>query len=91
MLQPHIVGKTKPSQTIFDAQSHKLVNATDAGIIEPAKVCRVALGNALSVASLLITLGGIVVVPRDSSLENQLALSKQAFRDMFSGDGVGAQ
>jgi chaperonin GroEL len=91
MLQPHVTGQTKPSQTIFDAESHKLVNASDAGIIEPAKVCRVALGNALSVASLLITLGGIVVVPRDSSLENQLALSKQAFRDMFSGEGVGAQ
>ena len=91
MLLPHVTNTTKPSQTIFDAQSHKLVNAQDTGIIEPAKVCRVALGNALSVASLLITLGGVVVVPRDSGLENQLALSKQAFRDMFSGDGVGQQ
>ena len=91
LLEPHIVDQTKPSYTIFDAQSHKLVNASEAGIIEPAKVCRVALGNALSVASLLITLGGIIVVPRDSGLENQLALSKQAFKDMFSGDGVGAQ
>ena len=43
-----------------------------------------AIGNALSVASLLITLGGIVVVPRDSGLENQLAMSKQAFQDMLS-------
>jgi len=43
----------------------------------------------VSVASLLITLGGLVVVPRDSSLENQLALSKQAFKEMMSGDGVG--
>ncbi len=91
ILQPFIAGQNKPSQTIFDAESHKLVNASEVGIIEPAKVCRVALGNALSVASLLITLGGIVVVPRDSSLENQLALSKQAFKDMFTGAGVGAE
>jgi len=91
ILAPFVIGQTKPSQTIFDAESHKLVNATDAGIIEPAKVCRVALGNALSVASLLITLGGIVVTPRDSSLENQLELSKQAFKDMFTGAGVGQE
>lgn len=74
---------------VFDAREHQLVNPFDAGIIEPAKVCRVSIGNALSVASLLITLGGIVVVPRDSALENQLAMSKQAFKDMMQGGGVG--
>jgi chaperonin GroEL len=72
---------------VFDANKHEFVNALDAGIIEPAKVCRVAIGNALSVASLLMTLGGIVVVPRDSGLENQLAMSKQAFKDMMASGG----
>ncbi len=76
---------------VFDAKDHKVVDPFKAGIIEPAKVCRVSIGNALSVASLLITLGGIVVVPRDSTLENQLAMSKQAFQDMMSGGGVGQQ
>lgn len=74
---------------VFDAKEHKIVEPFKAGIIEPAKVCRVSIGNALSVASLLITLGGIIVVPRDSGLENQLAMSKQAFQDMMSGGGVG--
>lgn len=69
---------------VFDANSHSVVEPFEAGIIEPAKVCRVSLANALSVASLLTTLGGIVVVPRDFSLENQLALSKQAFKDMMN-------
>ncbi len=80
-------------QKVFDAKDHKVVNPFKAGIIEPAKVCRVAIGNALSVASLLITLGGIIVVPRDSGLENQLAMSKQAFQDMMnsSGGGIGQQ
>lgn len=75
--------------TVFDANKHEFVNAIEAGIIEPAKVCRVSIGNALSVASLLMTLGGIVVVPRDSNLENQLALADKAFKDMMnSGMGM---
>jgi chaperonin GroEL len=82
-LEPYIAGKQEPPKFIFDANAHKIVDPEEAGIIEPAKVCRVSLGNALSVASLLITLGGIVVTPRDSGLENQLALSKQAFKDMM--------
>ena len=84
ILQPYVVNQTKPSQTIFDAESHKLVNATDVGIIEPAKVCRVALGNALSVASLLTTLGGIVTSPRNAGLEQQLELSKSAYKEIMS-------
>lgn len=90
-LEEHIIGRDTPPEMIFDADSHTVVNAIEYGIIEPAKVCRVSLGNALSVASLLITLGGIVVVPRDAGLENQLALSQQAFKDMMSGAGIGAE
>lgn len=73
----------KPGK-VFDANAHKYVEPYEAGIIEPAKVARVAIGNALSVASLLITCGGIVCVPRDSQLENQLAMSKQAFQEMMN-------
>jgi len=69
---------------VFDAQQHIIVNAMSAGIIEPAKVCRVTIGNALSVASLLTTLGGIVVSPRNAGLEQQLELSKGAFKEMMS-------
>lgn len=90
-LLPHISDCNSPPKYIFDASTHKIVDPKEAGIIEPAKVCRVSLGNALSVASLLITLGGIVVVPRDFTLENQLALSKQAFQDMMAGGGMGQE
>jgi chaperonin GroEL (HSP60 family) len=83
-LGPHIIGKDCPPSLIFDAEAHTIVDPEKVGIIEPAKVCRVSLGNALSVAALLITLGGIVVVPRDFTLENQLALSKAAFKDMMN-------
>lgn len=84
VLEQHFANKQEPPKFIFDANAHRIVDPEEAGIMEPAKVCRVSLGNALSVASLLITLGGIVVVPRDFGLENQLALSKQAFKDMMN-------
>lgn len=90
-LSKFIIDQNKLPTAIFDADQHVIVDPMKAGIIEPAKVARVSIGNALSVASLLITLGGIVVVPRDSQLENQLALSKQAFKDMFTGSGVGQE
>lgn len=78
-------GKDMGPPTVFDANRHEFVDPLQAGIIEPAKVCRVSLDNALSVASLLITLGGIVVAPRDAGLEGQLEMSKQAFKDMMAG------
>lgn len=81
---PHVTGMDAPPAYIFDANSHKIVQPETAGIIEPAKVCRVSIGNALSVASILSTLGGLVVSPRDAHLEQQLALSKSTFREMMS-------
>ena len=72
---------------VFDASQHTIVDPFEVGIIEPAKVARVAIGNALSVASLLITLGGLVVVPRNADLENQLELAEKSFKDMM-GSGM---
>jgi chaperonin GroEL len=83
MLQPHLKTKGLP-KTIFDANEHKMVDPFAAGIIEPAKVCRVAICNALSVASLLTTLGGLVVVPRSEQLEMQMDIANQAFKDMMN-------
>ncbi len=86
-MEPHIRQSAENknlSKMVFDANQHILVNALDVGIIEPAKVCRVTIGNALSVASLLTTLGGIVVSPRNAGLEQQLELSKGAFKEMMS-------
>lgn len=79
-------SKELPS-LVFDASEHKLVDPFKAGIIEPAKVCRVSIGNALSVATLLMTLGGVVCVPRDSGLEHSLAMGKQAFNQMMETQG----
>jgi chaperonin GroEL len=77
-----IQARSLPDQ-VFDANSHTLVDPIQAGIIEPAKVCRVSIGNALSVAGLLTTLGGIVVVPRDVTMEQQKELADHAFKSMM--------
>jgi len=74
-------------ELVFDANNHETVEPMAAGIIEPSKVIRVSIGNALSVASLLTTLGGIVVVPRDGNLEMQMELANQAFSNMMDTAG----
>jgi chaperonin GroEL len=88
VLREHVEGRDTIPDKIFDADEHKIVDPMSVGIIEPAKVCRVSVGNALSVASLLITLGGVVVVPRNSDLESQLEMSKATFREMMAGGGM---
>jgi chaperonin GroEL len=75
---------TKIASKTFDADAHEMVDAFEKGIIEPAKVARVSIGNALSVAGVLMTVGGIVVAPRDYNLETQLELSKSAFQQMLN-------
>jgi chaperonin GroEL len=76
---------------IFDADAHESVDAWAAGIIEPAKVHRVAIGNALSIASLLVTLGGIITECYNPELESQMELSKMAFKDALGQSDVGQE
>ena len=84
LLENEYKDRTSLPDKVFDANLHTIVNPMTAGIIEPAKVARVTIGNALSVAGLLTTLGGIVVAPRNAGLEQQLELSKGAFKEMMS-------
>ena len=77
--------RTLPQQ-VFDANTHELCDPVTSGIIEPAKVVRVSIANALSVASLLTTLGGIVVTPRNVDMEQQLELANNAFSNMMQGE-----
>lgn len=79
--------KNKLPDTVFDANEYTYVDPFTAGIIEPAKVCRVSIGNALSVAGLLTTLGGIVCIPRQEHLENQMEIADKAFSNMMNSVG----
>ena len=49
----------------FDARNKKVKNALTAGIIDPVKVTRTALENAVSIASLLSTAGGAIIYQKD--------------------------
>ncbi len=64
-----IVEKVKAEKVVtrgFDAESLEYVDMIEAGIIDPTKVERVALQNAASVASLLLTTEALVTdIPED--------------------------
>jgi len=49
----------------FDAETNEYVDMMQAGIIDPTKVERVALQNAASIASLLLTTEALVTDSRD--------------------------
>lgn len=49
----------------FDARNKKVKNALTAGIIDPVKVTRSALENAVSIAGLLATAGGAIIYKKD--------------------------
>jgi chaperonin GroEL len=66
-----IVEKVKAEKVLtrgFDAESLEYVDMIEAGIIDPTKVERVALQNAASVASLLLTTEALITdLPEEKS------------------------
>ena len=62
----------------FDAARNEYVDLVDAGIIDPTKVVRIALENAVSVASVLLlteaTMTEIPEVKKERSLEPEMAM-----------------
>jgi chaperonin GroEL len=52
--------KSAPDTTGFNAANEKVEDLMEAGIIDPAKVCRIALTNASSISSLLLTTEAII-------------------------------
>lgn len=50
---------------VYDARNKKIKNALSAGIIDPVKVTRTALENAVSIASLLATAGGAIIFVKE--------------------------
>ena len=77
-----VVGKVLESKDLdfgFDAQEERYVNMIKAGIIDPAKVVRVALQDAASVAGLMVTTEAMIA---DRP-------SKEAAPAMQGGGGMG--
>jgi chaperonin GroEL len=58
-----VVEKVKAATAVangFDAESNEYVDMLQAGIIDPTKVERIALQNAASIASLLLTTEALI-------------------------------
>ena len=58
----------------FNAASEKVEDLMEAGIIDPAKVCRIALTNAASIASLLLTTEALISELPDEDGEKMPAM-----------------
>lgn len=56
--------KLNREQTVYDGVTGSLVDAWDSGILDPTKVTKTALSNAVSICSLLSTSGGAIVFNR---------------------------
>ena len=54
----------------YDVRSEGIVNMFDQGIIDPAKVTRTALENAVSVASMLLTTEAVITSDPEEKKEN---------------------
>lgn len=52
---------TRSDKIVYDARNKQVKRALAAGIIDPVKVTRTALENAVSIASLLSTAGGAII------------------------------
>ncbi len=60
------VSETEDSNFGFNAESGEFVNLIEEGVIDPTMVCRIALQNAASIASLLLTTEALVTeVPEE--------------------------
>ncbi|EES89539.1 chaperonin GroEL [Helicobacter canadensis] len=74
------VEKDSNANNGFDASSGKYVDMFEAGIIDPLKVARIALQNAVSVSSLLLTTEATV---------HEIKEDKPAMSDMSGMGGMG--
>ena len=55
----------KNKNKVFDARNKSVKNALKVGIIDPVKVTRTALENAVSISTLLSTAGGAIIFVKD--------------------------
>jgi chaperonin GroEL (HSP60 family) len=69
---------TDPS-LVYDAEASRFGTAEEAGVFDAAKAVERAVENALSIAGVLGTMGGIVAQYRDHQLEREEAAEEREF------------
>jgi chaperonin GroEL len=69
----------RDTSKVYDAMANQFVEPFGSGILDSTPAVLEAIRNSLSIASLLGTLGGVVVFPRDAAVERQEARDTQDF------------
>lgn len=72
----HLVANT---DDVYDIENEKYGNAYDLGLFDASKAVSESLGNAVSIATVLGTCGGLVCHPRDSEFERSEARADSEF------------
>jgi chaperonin GroEL len=75
----HNNDSSNQDSEVWDGSTDKFVSAVEAGIVDSVPAVLEALRNSISIATLLGTLGGIVVFKRDDGLERQEASETYEF------------
>lgn len=70
---------TSDKKKVYDVNDHVYGTAKELGIFDAALAVEQALKNAVSIASVMGTLGGIIAFPRDSALEREEASAQVNF------------
>lgn len=79
--QQEILGKLiENKDLVYDVENGVFGKAKELGIFDATLAVEQALKNAVSIASVMGTLGGIVAFPRDGQLERQAALDDANFQ-----------
>ncbi len=70
-----VVQKVKEGKADFgyNAQTNKYENLYESGVIDPAKVTRIALENAASIAGMFLTTEAVVVEKKEENAGNPAA------------------
>lgn len=70
----------KDRELVYDVENEKFGDAKKLGLLDATKAVEQAIKNAVSISSVMGTLGGIVAFPRDNELERQEARDEVSFQ-----------
>jgi chaperonin GroEL len=73
VLAPVLLGIKNGNVTVYDAMEDRHGDAIELGVLDSTPAVTEAVRNSISIATLLGTLGGVVVQPRDTAFERSEA------------------
>ena len=77
----------KDPNTVYDVENAKFGDPKKMGILDASLAVEQALKNAVSISSVMGTLGGMIAFPRDNQLENQYSHDEYDFQRTVNNAG----